>query len=149
MGLKLSRRRSVVLKSFRSQITRNSPIGGIFLKGVRGGNILYLDCGSGISGDMFLGALADIASKLDRSFDLRETLSAVALDDWDARVSRSRRRGIEGLKVSVISSEGHPHRHLSHIMDILDSSGISQRVRERCAEAFTALAEAEAGVHGT
>jgi uncharacterized protein (TIGR00299 family) protein len=112
------------------------------------GKVIYLDAYAGISGDMFLGAMADMASRLDPDFDLRASMSEIALAGWELSVTREVRAGIAGLKVGVRSGEHHPHRHLSDILDILERSGISQKVREKSAEAFTVLAEAEAEVHG-
>jgi uncharacterized protein (TIGR00299 family) protein len=112
-------------------------------------DIIYLDANSGISGDMFLGAMTDIAIRLDPTFDLHGMLSRVALHGWELGVARGKRAGIEGLKVDVHAHEHHPHRHLSDLLDILGASDISDDVRRRASGAFTALAEAEARVHGT
>ncbi|MDR3279726.1 MAG: nickel pincer cofactor biosynthesis protein LarC [Synergistaceae bacterium] len=113
------------------------------------GNIIYLDANSGISGDMFLGAMTDIATRLDPAFDLLGLLSRVALSGWELAVARGKRAGIEGLKIDIHAHECHPRRHLADILDILEASDISGDVRRRASEAFTMLAEAEAKVHGT
>jgi uncharacterized protein (TIGR00299 family) protein len=112
------------------------------------GKIIYLDANAGISGDMFLGAVTDMAVRLDPSFDLKKLLSEISLAEWDLSVTRGSRSGISGLKVDVLTHEHHPHRRLSHILDILERSRVSTKVREKAAEAFTLLAEAEAEVHG-
>ena len=113
------------------------------------GKIIYLNASAGVSGDMFLGAMADMAARLDPSFDLKALTAKISLAGWELSVTRGSRAGIAGLKVGVLAHEHHSHRHLSHIMDILEQSGLSQKAREKAAEAFTLLAAAEAEIHGT
>ena len=69
--------------------------------------IAYLDCFSGISGDMFLGALVDAGLPLDR---LRERLKGLALHGYRIEASREARHGISGTRFSVVV-EGHQHTH--------------------------------------
>jgi uncharacterized protein (TIGR00299 family) protein len=84
--------------------------------------IAYLECFSGISGDMFLGALLDAGVPLDL---LRQTVEALGVDAR-LEVSRVQRSGISALKVDVISAgekdlpreefwqrenPGHTHHH--------------------------------------
>ena len=106
---------------------------------------LYLDCSSGISGDMFLGALLEL---LPLDFDLTGTLSAIAIKGYYVEVAREKRGGMAGTKVRVRSDE-HEHRHLSDILEILKGSALSDQVRGFAEKAFSLLAEAEARVHGT
>jgi uncharacterized protein (TIGR00299 family) protein len=126
------------------------------------GRILYLDAGAGISGDMFLGALADVASRIDPDFDLGRLLSGIALEGWELSVKRGVRGGIVGLKVDIRGHEGghhhgneshehghsHAHRGLAQILEILSKSDISPLAREKASCAFTLLAEAEGRIHG-
>lgn len=106
---------------------------------------LYLDCLSGISGDMFLGALLEL---LPLDFDLTGVLNAIAIKGYYVEVAREKRGGMAGTKVRVRSDE-HKHRHLSDILEILKTSALSDRVRLSAERAFSLLAEAEARVHGT
>jgi pyridinium-3,5-bisthiocarboxylic acid mononucleotide nickel chelatase len=64
--------------------------------------VAYLDCFSGISGDMFLGALVDAGVPLSVLQD------AVAALNLDARLElrRVNRSGIDSAKVDVITAEG-------------------------------------------
>ncbi|MDR1651122.1 MAG: nickel pincer cofactor biosynthesis protein LarC [Synergistaceae bacterium] len=125
--------------------------------------ILYLDAGAGISGDMFLGALTDVISRIDPDFDLGRLLSGIALEGWELSVERGVRCGIAGLKVDVRGHAGgeshhghegrerghsHPHRGLAQILEMLSKSDISPEVREKTAFAFTLLAETEGEIHG-
>lgn len=61
--------------------------------------VLYLDCFSGISGDMLLGALVDAGLPFDA---LRGALGSLALDGVDIAVERVRRAGIAATKFRVV-----------------------------------------------
>lgn len=62
--------------------------------------ILYYDCFSGISGDMNLGAMIDIG--VDKDYLINE-LSKLDLDnEFEIKVGRGNRKGIEGTQVDVI-----------------------------------------------
>jgi uncharacterized protein (TIGR00299 family) protein len=111
--------------------------------------IIYLDAASGISGDMFLGALSDICLALDRSFSLEALIGKIGLDGASLSVTPDNRGGISGLKVDVHSHEHHPRRHLSDILGMLNAGNLPPLALTKASEAFTLLAEAEAGVHGT
>ena len=108
-------------------------------------HLLYLDCLSGISGDMFLGALLEL---LPLEFDLAGTLSAIAIKGYYVEVAREKRGGMAGTKIRVRSDE-HEHRHLSDILEILKKSALSDQVRGFADKPFSLLADAEARVHGT
>jgi len=106
--------------------------------------ILYLNCFSGISGDMLLGALLDLL----REEDLNPFIKGLALGNFAVMVRRSSKKGISGLDVKVRAHEGHSHRGLGEIEKIIESSALSPFVREKSLEAFRLLATAEAAVHG-
>jgi len=109
----------------------------------------HLDCYSGLSGDMFLGALVDAGADFEL---LKRRLAGLGVDGWTLRQTDRTDPRVGGTKVDVVLSEGHDdvHRHLGDILAILRSStGISDEVLERAGEVFTVLAEAEAKVHGT
>lgn len=110
--------------------------------------IAYLDCFSGVSGDMLLGALID--SGLEEAQWLSE-LAKLYLNAFDVSVSRTVRQGISGTKVDIhISKNDTSHgRHLSDIQNIVDSSQISEIVKMRVISVFTRLATAEARIHAT
>lgn len=108
--------------------------------------IAYLDCFSGISGDMTLGALVDAG--LDFKL-LQQDLAGLALDEYELYEQKVVKQGITGTKVQVVSLEGHVHRHLGDIQDIIYRSALPNEVKEKSIQVFTRLAEAEAKVHGT
>lgn len=107
----------------------------------------YCDCFSGISGDMFLGALVDAGFPVDT---LREQLALLNLPEQiEIRVEETRKGAMRATLVDVITGESHHHRHLSDIVALIDGSDISEQVKRTSLAIFQTLAEAEARVHGT
>jgi uncharacterized protein (TIGR00299 family) protein len=114
--------------------------------------IAYLDCHSGISGDMFLGAMLDL--KAGFSLDsLKNGLATLPLHTYDLRLEPFQDKGILGSHFEVIlSGQGTDvprARSLSDIAALLRASKLSSRVRETALAIFECLARAEATVHGT
>jgi uncharacterized protein (TIGR00299 family) protein len=72
---------------------------------------LYLDLFSGISGDMFIGALLDLG--LDAA-QLERELEKLRLDGYHLHTSRQQKGSIEGVKFDVHLSEDHDHEHGEH-----------------------------------
>jgi pyridinium-3,5-bisthiocarboxylic acid mononucleotide nickel chelatase len=68
--------------------------------------ILFLDCFSGISGDMTVGALVDLGVKPST---LEWELSKLAIGDFHMHFDRQQRRGVEGVKFGI--HEGATHNH--------------------------------------
>ncbi len=106
---------------------------------------LYLDCFSGISGDMFLGLLIDLGVN-PTAFQLE--LEKLGLPGWELKIDREQRHGIEGCRIQVICAEQHHHRHWSDIDRLLADSSLSLPIKERARRIFLRLGEAEAKVHG-
>ena len=139
--------------------------------------IAYLDCFSGISGDMFLGALIDagVSPKL-----LEDTVMAL---DIGARLEISKvvRAGISATKVDVYANgekdlprevfweqqkrdhahehshsheHSHEHRHdhgrtLTDIRKIIEKAAISSTAKATAIKIFETLGQAEAEIHNT
>jgi uncharacterized protein (TIGR00299 family) protein len=107
---------------------------------------LYLDCFSGISGDMCLGALIDAGADEKRLLD---DLVTLPLYDWDMRVEKKTIRGITGTRVDIAVREDHqPHRNYGDIRTILEQCPLPQKAMENSLRVFKRLAEAEGKVHG-
>lgn len=106
---------------------------------------LYLDCFSGISGDMFLGAMLDLG--ISQEAFLAE-LSKLPLSDYNVEIKKSFQGGITGTDINVITHEHHPHRHLKDIYEIIDKSDLKHEVKLKSKEAFLKLAQAEGKIHG-
>jgi hypothetical protein len=109
--------------------------------------IAYFDCASGASGDMVLGAAVDLGLPIEL---LRERLAALPLPGYRLEARRVSRAGVQATKVDVLAEPpASAHRHLRHILELLERSSLEVPVKERAAALFRRLAEAEAAVHGT
>jgi len=137
--------------------------------------IAYLDCFSGISGDMFLGALLDAGVP----FELLQKTVAELNIGAALELSRVDRAGISASKLDVVvngekdlpreefwaqrhahGEDGHSgknhqqHDHASHqagclsdILRVIENAKISKCARHTASEIFRALGAAEARVH--
>jgi uncharacterized protein (TIGR00299 family) protein len=109
--------------------------------------LAYFDCFSGVSGDMILGALVDAGLHIEA---LAEELSRLGVPGFHLRAEQVQRAGIAATRVHVDLDEAvQPQRHLSDILAIVGASGLPEEDRQRGADVFRRLAEAEAAVHGT
>jgi pyridinium-3,5-bisthiocarboxylic acid mononucleotide nickel chelatase len=109
--------------------------------------LAYFDCANGASGDMVLGALADLGMSLD---DLRAELGKLPLRGYHLEAQRVHRSGLHAMKVDVkVDGSYHHHRSLRDILGLLERSALDTSVKERSSQLFVRLAEAEAAVHGT
>ena len=108
--------------------------------------IALVDCLGGASGNMLLGALIDAGLEPQQ---LQEGLRGLTVEPWTLVVERVKRRGMAGTHVEVRTSEASAHRHLRHVMELVDGASLPEAVRTRAGEVFRRLAEAEAHVHGT
>jgi uncharacterized protein (TIGR00299 family) protein len=106
--------------------------------------LAYFDCFSGISGDMTLGALVDAGASLDH---LREQLRGLEVPGWEISSEKVWKNGMSSTYVRVRTEDQSKHRSLSSILDILEKSKLSSRVREQSSAIFRKLGEAEASVH--
>ena len=136
--------------------------------------ILYLDCFSGISGDMLVGALLDAGAPFDA---LERVVESLGLEGVSIARERVDRAGIGATKFRVADGaapadgghehhHGHAHHHhghahghegrkhdhhhrgLSEITAIVDRAALPAAARTRAAGLFRRLAEVEAGIHG-
>jgi len=123
---------------------------------------LYLDLFSGISGDMFAGALIDLgvdAHKLERE------LKKLKLDGYHLHVTRKQKSGIAGVKLDVhLANAHHPEHHHEHdhhphdhpggnrtftqIKKLIAQSKLSPWVKKKSIAVFQRIAEAEGKIHG-
>ncbi len=108
--------------------------------------IAYLDCFSGASGDMILGALVDAGVAIG---DLSSDVSRLGVAGLGLKGKRVGRRGIEATKVDVVVPPGDaPHRHLHQIEKLIDGSALDPDVKDSAVAIFRNLARAEGKVHG-
>lgn len=107
----------------------------------------WLDCGSGISGDMTLGALVSAGWPAER---LESLPARLGLAGVRVAVGGTRRGPLAAVRVEVLVEEAvQPHRHLGQVEAILGRADLPAAVRERAIAVFRRLAGAEAAVHGT
>jgi uncharacterized protein (TIGR00299 family) protein len=128
--------------------------------------VLYLDCFSGISGDMVLGALIDAGLPFT---ELKAALGSLALSGVEVESARVLRAGLSATKFIVREQNGggqgtlgstgphshehtHDHGHAAHrslpeIFGLIDRSALSAAGRERAKALFRRLAEVEAAIH--
>lgn len=108
--------------------------------------IAYLDCFSGISGDMMLGALLDLGFT---EAALRQGLAGLPVSGYRIEVSGQERMGFRAARVEVLVDEGgQPHRTHGQIRSMLAESALPERVRTLAQEIFACIARAESRVHG-
>ena len=108
--------------------------------------IAYLDCASGISGDMTLGALIDAGIDLAR---INTAIASLGLPGVRITAADVKKKGFRATQITVEHEPEHKHRHLHHITAMIDGSVLSQCQKELAKRIFTRLGEAEAKVHGT
>ncbi len=109
--------------------------------------IVYLDCFSGISGDMLLGAIIDAGVEVEA---LSAELGKLGVAGWSLRAERVRRGGIAATLAHVDLDESkQPHRRLPDVLAIIHASSLPHEDRTRVNDIFCTLADAEARVHGT
>jgi uncharacterized protein (TIGR00299 family) protein len=108
--------------------------------------IAYLDCASGISGDMTLGALVDAGAELSA---IQAGIDSLGLPGCRLVASEVKKRGFRALQIQVEHDPEHKHRHLHHITAMIDGSSLSARQKDLAKRIFQKLAEAEAKVHGS
>lgn len=129
------------------------------------GAVLYLDCSSGIAGDMAVASLIDLGA--DRSL-LDRVLSGLD-DDFDIRITEVSRNGIRACDFDVIIDgnrdhdmdylhghcghgehhRNHGHRNLGDVLSIIGKLDMTDSARLLSEKIFRIVAEAESEVHGT
>lgn len=110
--------------------------------------LAYLDCFSGISGDMLLGALVDAGLELAA---LRAGLARLPLAGYALEAERAADHGLSGtrLRVRLEADLPHVHRRLGDIEALIAAATLPPRADARARAIFRRLATAEATIHGT
>ncbi len=138
---------------------------------------LYLECSSGISGDMFVAAMLDLGA--DKNV-LQKVLNSMPLHGFTTEISTVKKNGLEATDFNVIldrdhenhdhdmdylyghdvplsengcpdhdHSHVHVHRTLKDIYDIIDRTQMSSGSAVIARHIFSILGAAEAEAHGT
>ncbi|WP_124066188.1 nickel pincer cofactor biosynthesis protein LarC [Clostridium sp. E02] len=139
------------------------------------GKILYLECNSGISGDMTVGALLDLGANKEV---LISALESLGVDGYHLHFGRTSKCGLDAYDFDVHlendvekehsheqeHSHGHEHSHeqehnhnhnqdhvhrsLSDIYPIIDKLKSGDRVKKLSKRMFEIVADAESKAHG-
>jgi pyridinium-3,5-bisthiocarboxylic acid mononucleotide nickel chelatase len=107
---------------------------------------VIFDIQLGASGDMLLAALLDLGLDQDT---LRTRLLGLGLQGWELSPDRVIKHHLQGMLAGVSAREETRERHLSDIRAIIESADLDPAVKADIMKVFTALARAEAAVHGT
>lgn len=109
-------------------------------------NIAYTDTFSGISGDMFLGALLDAG--LPEQL-LKKELSKLPVAGYHVQSAKTKANSLAATQISItITQEQHPHRSWRSIQKLIEQCDLQPEVKTKSLAIFTELAQAEAAVHG-
>lgn len=132
---------------------------------------LYIECNSGISGDMAVAAMIGLGADRDA---LLKTLETIPVEGFQVKISRVQKCGIDCCDFDVVldaSHENHdhdmeflfgkehrhehPHRHEHHehrglreIKGILQKTEMSENARTLAERIFGIIARAESKAHG-
>ena len=107
--------------------------------------IAYADCFSGVSGDMFLGALIDAGMPLDH---LMAGLASLNLGEFSLQHSKQLEHGISATRVVIEAGKTELARTWQDIRRLIAKSSLPGTVKENSLKVFSCLAEAEARIHG-
>ncbi|MDR0522000.1 MAG: nickel pincer cofactor biosynthesis protein LarC [Planctomycetaceae bacterium] len=104
----------------------------------------YLDCLSGISGDMMLGALIDLGVPVDLlNENVQSVIPSVKISSSDVF-----RKEFRAIQADVHAPHEHAHRTLADILAMIAGSKLSDKNKEHAGGIFKVLAQAEGKVHG-
>src|ERR1043165_8400993 len=98
--------------------------------------IAYLDCASGISGDMTLAALVDAGVELAA---IQAGIDSLGLPSCRLAALEVKRHGFRATHIQVEHEPEQKHRHLHHITDMIDGSRLSERQKDLAKRIFTRL----------
>src|SRR5262245_15272646 len=110
--------------------------------------IAYIDCFSGVAGDMLIAAWLDAG--LPEAV-IRDTIARLSLPEVSLTVEKTKKQGLAAtyIRVDVDPNVPKKHRHLHHIVKIIDDAELPPVVANNAKRIFTRLAEAEALVHNS
>ena len=106
--------------------------------------ILWLNPFSGISGDMFLGALLDLGAPLDA---VRAAVASTGITGWELTAGPVRRAGLTACQARVQVDDDVPARRAADLLT-LARAAVPAAAGELATAAITALAGAEGRIHG-
>ncbi|HPU08133.1 MAG TPA: LarC family nickel insertion protein, partial [Candidatus Atribacteria bacterium] len=108
------------------------------------GNFLYLDCFSGVSGDMFLGSLLDLG--IPSSLFISE-IKKISIP-FEIEIKKVQKQNISATQVKIREEEHHHHRPARELIRIIQESPFPPSTKEKAQEIVWKIAEVEAKIHG-
>jgi pyridinium-3,5-bisthiocarboxylic acid mononucleotide nickel chelatase len=105
--------------------------------------IAHFDPFSGIAGDMAVGAFIDAGADAQAVCAALESLKLNA----SFTVEKTKRKGMAATKFSVFGGEQKAHRHLPHIVKIIEGGDLPDVAKQRSIKVFETLGQAEAKSH--
>lgn len=106
--------------------------------------IAYFDCFSGISGDMFVGALLDAGLKIEI---LEKELNKLNLSGYQLEVNKVLKKGISASQFKVKIQEKGVERRFKDILNILEESKLDEEIKNEVKKIFLKIVEAESKIH--
>ena len=111
--------------------------------------VIYIEAFSGLSGDMFLGALAGLTDAYD---DLENLPQNLWLNDAKIEIKEVNKNGIVCKHLSVIDlneqkENHHNHRHLSEVNKIIDNASIPDNAKKIAKDIFQIIGKSESKIH--
>jgi pyridinium-3,5-bisthiocarboxylic acid mononucleotide nickel chelatase len=109
--------------------------------------IAYFDTISGIAGDMAMAAFVSAGVPVDF---LAGQLQALPIEGFEIVARHVQRSSISTVHIDVVIQQPETqHRHVKHIESLIQSSTLSDSVKQRAIAIYRVIAEAEARVHNT
>ncbi len=105
----------------------------------------YLNCFSGLSGDMMLGALIDLGVPVGW---LDDQLKSFSISGFTLHTSPTFRHGIRAVKLDVEVHDNSSIRRFADIRALIDRSPMSPGVKASSLKIFDRIADAESVLHG-
>jgi pyridinium-3,5-bisthiocarboxylic acid mononucleotide nickel chelatase len=106
--------------------------------------IIYLDCFSGISGDMMIGALLDLGLDFEC---LSEELGKLGIGGYRIKKRDVISGSIRAVKFDVEVTEKQVPRKYSDIKDIITGSSLDRGIKKKSIDIFENIARAESKIH--
>lgn len=106
--------------------------------------LAYIDAFAGIAGDMTVGALIDAGADTAALFAGLDSLGTGAR----FRSEKTKRQGIAATKFDIEFEDQKKHRHLPHIVKMIEAAMLPDVVKVNAIHVFNVMGEAEATIHG-
>lgn len=106
--------------------------------------LAYIDAFAGIAGDMTVGALIDAGADTAALYAGLDSLGTGAR----FRHEKTKRQGIAATRFHIEFEDQKKHRHLPHIVKMIEAAMLPDAVKANAIQVFNVLGEAEATVHG-